>query len=89
MITSFLQGKTGYDKTAKEVDPAQPAFTRRRELFVGRLAMVGFASALFGEVWQGKRQAEKSISLLALVSATKHLHWCRWPPAKVSSASCR
>ena len=26
--------KTGYDKDAFEVDPTQPAFTRRRELFV-------------------------------------------------------
>lgn len=32
----------------------QPALTRRRELFVGRLAMVGFASALIGEVATGK-----------------------------------
>ena len=42
--------KTGYDKKALEIDPAQPAFTRRREVFAGRLAMLGFASALIGEV---------------------------------------
>jgi hypothetical protein len=45
--------KTGYDKSAVEVDPSQPAFTRRREVFAGRLAMLGFASALIGEVGQG------------------------------------
>jgi photosystem II protein len=45
--------KTGYDKNAFEVDPVQPAFTRRRELFVGRLAMLGFASALLGEIATG------------------------------------
>jgi len=46
--------KTGYDKDAVEVDPAQPAFTRRREVFVGRLAMFGFASALIGEIATGR-----------------------------------
>ena len=30
--------KDNYDRSAKEVDPTQPAFTRRREAFVGRLA---------------------------------------------------
>lgn len=39
-----------YDKDAVEVDPLQPAFTRRREVFIGRLAMVGFVSAVLGEV---------------------------------------
>ena len=39
-----------YDSKATEVDLLQPAFTRRREVFVGRLAMVGFVSAVFGEV---------------------------------------
>ncbi len=38
------------DSKATEVDLLQPAFTRRREVFVGRLAMVGFVSAVFGEV---------------------------------------
>ena len=38
------------DKGAKEVDPLQPAFTRRREVFAGRLAMFGFAASLIGEV---------------------------------------
>lgn len=46
--------KENYDPSAKEVDPTQPAFTRRREAFVGRLAMVGFASALLGELFTGK-----------------------------------
>ena len=35
-----------YDETAKEVDPLQPAFTRRREAFVGRLAMASLCSRL-------------------------------------------
>jgi len=43
-----------HDESAKEVDPLQPAFTRRREVFVGRLAMVGFASALIGELTTGR-----------------------------------
>jgi photosystem II protein len=46
--------KSYYDETAKQVDPLQPAFTRRREAFVGRLAMVGFASALIGELTTGR-----------------------------------
>ena len=46
--TSVLQVK--YDKDAVQVDPLQPAFTRRREVFIGRLAMVGFVSAILGEV---------------------------------------
>ena len=29
---ALLQQQKGYDKTAKEVDPAIPAFTRRREV---------------------------------------------------------
>lgn len=42
--------QVNYDKSATEVDLLQPAFTRRREVFVGRLAMVGFVSAVLGEV---------------------------------------
>ena len=45
---TLLQVRT--DPNATEVDLLQPAFTRRREVFVGRLAMVGFVSAVFGEV---------------------------------------
>eukprot|EP00891_Asterochloris_glomerata_P009902 jgi/Astpho2/9902/Aster-06614 len=51
---ALLQQQKGYDKTAKEVDPAIPAFTRRREVFAGRLAMFGFSSALIGEIATGK-----------------------------------
>ncbi|KAA6421056.1 MAG: hypothetical protein FRX49_08967, partial [Trebouxia sp. A1-2] len=43
-----------YDSKATEVDLLQPAFTRRREVFVGRLAMVGFVSAVFGELLTGQ-----------------------------------
>ena len=45
-----LQKKSRTDKNAKEVDPLVPAFTRRREVFAGRLAMFGFAASLIGEV---------------------------------------
>ena len=45
-----LQQKSRTDKNAKEVDPLVPAFTRRREVFAGRLAMFGFAASLIGEV---------------------------------------
>ncbi|KAL3145684.1 hypothetical protein ABBQ32_003219 [Trebouxia sp. C0010 RCD-2024] len=47
-------GKVSYDKSATEVDLLQPAFTRRREVFVGRLAMVGFVSAVLGELFTGR-----------------------------------
>ena len=46
----LLQKKSRTDKSAKEVDPTVPAFTRRREVFAGRLAMFGFAASLIGEV---------------------------------------
>ena len=46
----LLQKKSKIDKNAKEVDPLVPAFTRRREVFAGRLAMFGFAASLIGEV---------------------------------------
>lgn len=46
--------QTGYDKQAFETDPALPAFTRRREVFAGRMAMLGFASALIGEILTGE-----------------------------------
>ena len=49
----MLQTKSRTDKSAKEVDPIQPAFTRRREVFAGRLAMFGFAASLIGEVHKG------------------------------------
>jgi hypothetical protein len=35
--------KDFYDRTAQEVEPTQPAFTRRREAFVGRLASTPLA----------------------------------------------
>lgn len=44
----------GYDKNATTVDSAQPAFTRRREIIVGRTAMVGFLAATLGELLTGK-----------------------------------
>lgn len=46
--------KSRTDKSAKEVDPLVPAFTRRREVFAGRLAMFGFAASLIGEIASGK-----------------------------------
>ncbi len=49
-LCSCVSAQVTYDSKATEVDLLQPAFTRRREVFVGRLAMVGFVSAVFGEV---------------------------------------
>ena len=49
-LCSCASAQVKYDSKATEVDLLQPAFTRRREVFVGRLAMVGFVSAVFGEV---------------------------------------
>jgi photosystem II protein len=43
-----------YDESAKEVSPLTPAFTRRREVFVGRLAMLGFAASVLGELVTGR-----------------------------------
>ena len=48
--STCMLSQVSYDKSATEVDLLQPAFTRRREVFVGRLAMVGFVSAVLGEV---------------------------------------
>lgn len=48
------EGKSRNDKSAKEVEPTAPAFTRRREAQVGRLAMFGFAASLIGEITTGK-----------------------------------
>lgn len=50
---SVTKGK-GYDKNAFEVNPVAPAFTRRREVFIGRLAMSGFLAAVIGEIITGK-----------------------------------
>jgi len=41
-------------KGGLRVAPLQPAFTRRREIFIGRVAMVGFVSAVLGEVLTGR-----------------------------------
>jgi len=38
-----------YDESATKVNPAIPAFTRRREAFAGRLAIVGLVAAGFWE----------------------------------------
>eukprot|EP00775_Hariotina_reticulata_P010780 gene10779-10936_t len=44
------------DKSAKQTNKAgfELGFTKSNELFVGRLAMIGFASSLVGEVLSGK-----------------------------------
>jgi photosystem II protein len=49
-----FQSKADYDQSAKKVNPAISAFTRRREVFAGRLAMTGFFSAVIGELLTGK-----------------------------------
>ncbi|KAL6757184.1 hypothetical protein V8C86DRAFT_3135807 [Haematococcus lacustris] len=38
------------DETAKQVNPVIPAFTRRREVFAGRLAMFGWLAETIGEI---------------------------------------
>ncbi|KAJ9529172.1 hypothetical protein QJQ45_007848 [Haematococcus lacustris] len=38
------------DETAKQVNPVIPAFTRRREVFAGRLAMCGWLAETIGEI---------------------------------------
>lgn len=49
-----FKGKAEYDGNAYQTNPAQSAFTRRREIFVGRTAMTGFFSAVVGELLTGK-----------------------------------
>jgi len=46
--------KVKYDDSAYKTNPLEFAFTRRREIFVGRLAMTGFFSAVIGELLTGK-----------------------------------
>jgi len=46
--------KPKYDKDAVQASPVESAFTRRREIFVGRLAMTGFFAATVGELLTGK-----------------------------------
>jgi len=46
--------KVKYDDSAFRTSPLESAFTRRREIFVGRLAMTGFFSAVIGELLTGK-----------------------------------
>jgi len=43
-----------YDESAFKLDSPESAFTRRRELFIGRLAMTGFFAAVVGEILTGK-----------------------------------
>ncbi|KAK9823550.1 hypothetical protein WJX72_003663 [[Myrmecia] bisecta] len=53
-LRSGLKTKVDYDKSAKTVDSPVSAFTRRREVFVGRTAMGGFLAAVVGELLTGK-----------------------------------
>ena len=46
----FINLQVKYDSGEKQTSPAESAFTRRREIFVGRTAMTGFMSAVVGEV---------------------------------------
>ena len=43
-----------YDKNAYEPDSPAAAFTRKREVIVGRAAMSGFVAALLGELLTGR-----------------------------------
>lgn len=50
-IRAFKEGEENKPvKGLKEANPATPAFSRRREHFVGRAASFGFASGLIGEL---------------------------------------
>lgn len=46
--------KAKYDKSADRETPLTSAFTRTREVFVGRLAMSGFLAGTIGELLTGK-----------------------------------
>jgi photosystem II protein len=48
------KSKPQYDTSAPRINPGEAAFTRRRELFVGRLAMLGFLAATLGELATGR-----------------------------------
>lgn len=50
---SFSSDLRPHYANAMEVNPLVPSFTRRREVFAGRLAMLGFLSACIGEVITG------------------------------------
>jgi len=52
-VVQALKSKVKYDKE-KSVDSPVSAFTRRREVFAGRLAMSGFVAALAGEFLTGR-----------------------------------
>jgi len=49
-----FKSKVKYDSNEPKVNPAQSAFTRRREIFVGRTAMTGFFTCVLGEFLTGK-----------------------------------
>jgi photosystem II protein len=49
-----LKKKADYDPSGKEVQSPESAFTRRREVIAGRLAMTGFFAELVGELFTGK-----------------------------------
>ncbi|KAK9841547.1 hypothetical protein WJX74_007623 [Apatococcus lobatus] len=53
LVVQALKSKVKYDKE-KSVDSPVSAFTRRREVFAGRLAMSGFVAALAGEFLTGR-----------------------------------
>lgn len=53
-LKNFTTGKVDYDKSAPKTPPIASAFTRRREIFVGRTAMTGFITAVVGELLTGK-----------------------------------
>jgi photosystem II protein len=50
---AVFDGK-GYDKSAVKASPATAAFTRRREVFTGRIAMSGFLACVIGEILTGR-----------------------------------
>lgn len=53
-LQKTFKSKVSYDKNSYETNPVQSAFTRRREIFVGRTAMTGFFTCVIGELITGK-----------------------------------
>eukprot|EP00884_Botryococcus_braunii_P016384 jgi/Botrbrau1/3429/Bobra.139_1s0009.1 len=55
VVLKCLKNKGQSNSTgAFEENPAQPVFSRRREVFAGRLAMFGWAASLIGEISTGR-----------------------------------
>lgn len=61
-FSKTIKKKADYDPSGKEVQSPESAFTRRREVIAGRLAMTGFFAEVVGELFTG-RGAVSQLSL--------------------------